>query len=75
MTTRWARSNFAVIASVRRADVVVTGHTHVPLKTEHERALFLNSGSCAEGRFSFLSLDTARGVYGVHAGFARNEAA
>jgi len=62
---RWAVS----LASTRQADVVVTGHTHVPVRSEHPNALFLNSGSCAEGRFSFLSLDTARGVYAVNAGF------
>ena len=59
---RWARS----LAKTRSADVVVTGHTHVPLRTEHRDALFLNSGSCADGRFSFLSLDPARGAYAVH---------
>jgi len=60
---RWAVSQ----AKRRRADIVVTGHTHVPLRTEHPDALFLNSGSCADGRFSFLSLDPARGAYAVHA--------
>jgi predicted phosphodiesterase len=59
---RWAIS----LAAAREADVVVTGHTHVPLRVEHPRALFLNSGSCADGRFSFLSVDPARGNYGVH---------
>jgi predicted phosphodiesterase len=62
---RWAVS----LADARRADVVVTGHTHVPLRTEHPKALFLNSGSCADGQFSFLSLDTARGSYLVNQGF------
>ena len=62
---RWTVS----LASARRADVVVTGHTHGPLRTEDPNALFLNSGSCAEGRFSFLSLDTARGAYAVNQGF------
>jgi predicted phosphodiesterase len=62
--------NWAVsLAGARSADVVVTGHTHIPLKTEHKNALFLNSGSCADGRFSFLSLDSARGAYGVNAGY------
>jgi hypothetical protein len=60
---RWAVS----LAKHRRADIVVTGHTHVPLRAEHPDALFLNSGSCAGGRFSFLSLDPARGAYAVHA--------
>jgi predicted phosphodiesterase len=59
---RWAVS----LARTRSADVIVTGHTHVPLRTEHRDALFLNSGSCADGRFSFLSLDPALGAYAVH---------
>jgi predicted phosphodiesterase len=59
---RWAVS----LASHRQADVVVTGHTHIPLRAEHASALFLNSGSCAQGRFSFLSLDAAAGRYAVH---------
>jgi len=62
---RWAVS----LAETRRADVVVTGHTHVPLRAEHPNALFLNSGSCSNGQFSFLSLDTRNGNYAVHAGF------
>lgn len=60
---RWAVS----LAKRRRADVVVTGHTHVALRSEHPDALFLNSGSCSGGRFSFLSLDPANGSYAVHA--------
>jgi predicted phosphodiesterase len=60
---RWA----VTLAKHRSADVVVTGHTHVPIRTEHPDALFLNSGSCADGRFSFLSLQPSRGEYAVHA--------
>jgi predicted phosphodiesterase len=60
---RWAIS----LARTRNADVIVTGHTHVPLRTEHPSGLFLNSGSCADGKYSFLSVDPARGSYGVHA--------
>jgi predicted phosphodiesterase len=59
---RWAVS----LAEARSADVVVTGHTHVPLRTEHPGALFLNSGSCSGGRFSFLTLDVRAGAYVVH---------
>jgi predicted phosphodiesterase len=59
---RWAVS----LAAERSADVVVTGHTHVPLRAEHPRALFLNSGSCADQKFSFLSLDVGRGNYAVN---------
>jgi predicted phosphodiesterase len=59
---RWAVS----LAEQRSADVVVTGHTHVPLRQEHPKALFLNSGSCSHGQFSFLSIDPRRGNYAVN---------
>jgi hypothetical protein len=59
---RWAVS----LAASRSADVVITGHTHVPLRVEHPKALFLNSGSCADQKFSFLSLDVDQGRYAVN---------
>ncbi len=59
---RWALTHGAE----READVVVTGHTHFAVRREHGSRLYLNSGSCAEGAFSFLSIDTARGAYTVH---------
>lgn len=59
---RWAVAN----AEARDADIVVTGHTHVGVRAEHGERLFLNSGSCAQGKFSYLSLDTARGDYSVN---------
>lgn len=59
---RWAIG----LAAAREVDIVVTGHTHLPTSAEHGSRLFLNSGSCSEGKFSFLSLDTGRGTYGVH---------
>jgi predicted phosphodiesterase len=48
------------------ADIVVTGHTHVPVSTEHGPRLYMNSGSCSRGRYTYLALDTRRDVYGVH---------
>jgi predicted phosphodiesterase len=48
------------------ADVIVTGHTHFAARVEHGDQLFLNSGSCSEGKFSYLSIDTQRGAYDVH---------
>lgn len=60
---RWALEQAKTCA----ADVIVAGHTHVPIRAEHGPCLFLNSGSCAEGRLSFLSLDTRRAEYAVHA--------
>jgi hypothetical protein len=59
---RWAIAQ----AAARDADIVVTGHTHVGIRAEHGDRLFLNSGSCARGKFSFLGLDTSRGDYAVH---------
>ena len=48
------------------ADIVVTGHTHIPVATEHGRRIFMNSGSCSRGRFTFLALDTRLDSYRVH---------
>ncbi|PIE20645.1 MAG: serine/threonine protein phosphatase [Proteobacteria bacterium] len=53
------------LAARHEADVIVTGHTHNGMVTEHGERLFMNSGSCAGGRCSFLSLDTARGDYAL----------
>lgn len=59
---RWAVG----VARLRSADVVVTGHTHVAGMAEHGDRLFLNSGSCSEGKISFLSIDTRAGKYAHH---------
>lgn len=68
--TRCAFQRWAVGEAARREfDVVVTGHTHCAARSEHGSRLFLNSGSCSEGKLSFLSLDTARGDYAVHCGY------
>jgi len=54
------------LARQRSADIIVTGHTHLPLATQHGHHLYLNSGSCSQGRFSYLALDTRRDHYAVH---------
>ena len=54
------------VARGAEADIVVTGHTHVPVSTEHGQRLYMNSGSCSRGRYTYLALDTRRDVYGVH---------
>jgi predicted phosphodiesterase len=56
-------------AARRDVDVMVTGHTHLAAKAEHGARLYLNSGSCSEGKLSYLALDTRRGNYSVHSGF------
>jgi predicted phosphodiesterase len=53
------------VARLRSADVVVTGHTHVAERAEHGDRLFLNSGSCALGQFSFLAIDTKAKTFSV----------
>jgi predicted phosphodiesterase len=58
---RWALS----AARLRGADIVVTGHTHVAARTEHDGQLFLNGGRCCDGRFGHLALDTRSGTYEV----------
>jgi predicted phosphodiesterase len=62
---RWAMG----LARQRDADVVVTGHTHIAARAEHGDRLFLNSGTCSRGRFSWLALDTAVGSYTLHPSF------
>lgn len=59
---RWVMN----VGASRGADVVVTGHTHRPTRSEHPSGLFLNSGTCANGNHSFLSLDTRASSYEVH---------
>jgi predicted phosphodiesterase len=49
----------------RDVDIIVTGHTHVAARAEHGNRLFLNSGSCANGVFSYLGIDTRSGDYRV----------
>lgn len=56
-------------AERRDVDVMVTGHTHLATRAEHGARLYLNSGSCSEGNFSYLAIDTRRGDYTVHDAF------
>ncbi|HEY2404757.1 MAG TPA: metallophosphoesterase family protein [Polyangiaceae bacterium] len=62
---RWAMN----VAAEREFDIVVTGHTHLAAREAHGNRLFLNSGSCSEGNFSFLSMDTAVASYAVHSSY------
>src|ERR1051325_8406676 len=56
-------------AAHRDVDVMVTGHTHLATRAEHGARLYLNSGSCSEGKLSYLANDTRRGHYSVHSEF------
>ncbi len=53
------------LAHTRSADVVVTGHTHIAMSELHQNRLFLNSGSCSEGRLSYLAIDTKSNQFDV----------
>ncbi len=57
------RRKSVVMAHDHDVDVVVTGHTHNAAKSEHGSVLFLNGGSCSDGRISFVAMDTSRGSY------------
>jgi len=63
---KWA----VTAARQHEADVIVTGHTHLPLKAQHENVVFLNSGSCTQGRFNFAALDTARNDFSIQQAWA-----
>lgn len=39
-------------------DIVVTGHTHVGKIEYFNNQIFMNSGTCSMGQYSFLSIDT-----------------
>lgn len=56
-------------AATHGVDVVVTGHTHCGLVAPHGDRLFLNSGSCSDGAFSYLAIDTGAGQYSVESTF------
>ena len=53
------------LAQHQKADVIITGHTHHALRSEHNSRLFLNSGSCSEGQLTYLAIDTKADVYDV----------
>ncbi|HMA96133.1 MAG TPA: metallophosphoesterase family protein [Polyangiaceae bacterium] len=53
------------LAEAHTADVVIAGHTHVTSSVQHRGRLYLNSGTCSEGRWSYLALDTKAGQYDV----------
>lgn len=58
---RWA----IAMAEAHDADAIVTGHTHVAGVARHGARLFVNSGSCSEGRFSYVSIDTQQAEFEV----------
>ena len=53
-------------------DIIITGHSHHPMKEEIDGALFLNSGTRVAGRQDIVILDTSAREYEVHKSFDSN---
>jgi predicted phosphodiesterase len=54
------------VAAMHGADIAVTGHTHLPITSKHGSRMFMNSGSCSHGHYTFLALETRKDAYSVH---------
>lgn len=54
------------VARERQADVVVTAHTHLLGHSQQGGQVYLNSGTCRGGQFSFAALDPRSGRYSIH---------
>ncbi len=57
-------STLLIAAKEAKADVVLFGHTHIPVETEYEGMVLLNPGSCGKGgrrTYGLLEL-TAEGL-------------
>ncbi len=55
----WALST----AAANSADVIVTGHTHRGAAKESGNRMYMNSGACYKGLYSWLHLDTGTGTF------------
>ena len=70
---QWKAGKFermaAAMASEMGADIVVTGHSHHPMKIEYSDALFLNSGTRVCGRQDMVLIDTSVHTYDVYKKF------
>ena len=59
----------AAFGRTRKCDIVVTGHSHHPMKVEIGNSLFLNSGTRVSGRQDLIIIDTEAHQYDVHKSF------
>ena len=73
LNDKWKFGRFELPATLMGrkmgADVIVTGHSHHPMKVEVGDHLFLNSGSRVCGRQDMIILDTDAGEYEVYKQF------
>ena len=73
LTNRWHPDMFeraaAELGASMGCNVVVTGHSHHPMKVEYGDTLFLNSGTRVAARQDLVIIDTAMNQYDVHKQF------
>jgi len=69
----WKVGGFEIAAAAMgkklKADIIVTGHSHHPMKVEIENHLFLNSGTRVCGRQDMIILDTNVNDYEIYKKF------
>ena len=73
LTNRWPASNCEEAATKlgesMGCNIVVTGHSHHPMKVEYGDSLFLNSGTRVAARQDLVIIDTVMNQYDVHKQF------
>ncbi len=69
LNNQWKVGKFenlaAKMATDLGVDIVVTGHSHHPMKVEFDEALYLNSGTRVAGRQDMVLIDTSAHTYDV----------
>lgn len=70
LADQWKVGKFERLAAAMgedlKSDLVITGHSHHPMKVEFDSTLFLNSGTRVAGRQDMIILDTASQQYEVY---------
>ena len=70
LADQWKVGKFERLAAAMgedlKSDLVVTGHSHHPMKVEFDNTLFLNSGTRVAGRQDMIILDTSNQEYEVY---------
>jgi len=70
LADQWKVGKFERLAAAMgedlKSDLVITGHSHHPMKVEFDSTLFLNSGTRVAGRQDMIILDTANQQYEVY---------
>ncbi len=62
---KWGLTRLKLAAMEKRVDVVLFGHTHIPM-VEYDRLLFVNPGSLYSGSYGLLRLDGGMPNASIH---------